>query len=389
MAFIELKVLNNVAQPILGIDLGTTNSLVAIWRDGRPVVLRPDPRDSRIPSVIHFPEKGDPIVGRAAREYALSEPGSNIFSVKRFMGRGLADVGDDVALVPYPVGETENDVLQFDVNGRKYTPQELSALILMHVHDVACKQLEGGMIDRVVLTVPAYFDDTQRQATRDAARLAELEVVRIINEPTAASLAYGLDQRKDGTIAVYDLGGGTFDVSILSIEEGVFRVLATAGDTHLGGDDIDHALMELALEDLRPKVGAETASDPAFLQGLKLAAEKCKIELSRAPEADFHFVVPEKSLTWHRRIMREELGVEAEVTGVLHPYLEWKAERATDGSGFLLFLYRLRLLSRDFKLLESEITEARWAAPADWPGLPMLPYVRALLEERTAEWLGG
>ncbi|MCZ6599083.1 MAG: Fe-S protein assembly chaperone HscA [Planctomycetota bacterium] len=307
MAFIELKVLNNVAQPILGIDLGTTNSLVAIWRDGRPVVLRPDPRDSRIPSVIHFPEKGDPIVGRAAREYALSEPGSNIFSVKRFMGRGLADVGDDVALVPYPVGETENDVLQFDVNGRKYTPQELSALILIHVHDVACKQLEGGMIDRVVLTVPAYFDDTQRQATRDAARLAELEVVRIINEPTAASLAYGLDQRKDGTIAVYDLGGGTFDVSILSIEEGVFRVLATAGDTHLGGDDIDHALMELALEDLRPKVGAETASDPAFLQGLKLAAEKCKIELSRAPEADFHFVVPEKSLTWHRRIMREEL----------------------------------------------------------------------------------
>ncbi len=305
MAFLELNVLNNPQDPIIGIDLGTTNSLAAIFRDGRPHILRPHQQDSRIPSVIHFPKSGNPIVGRAAREHAYSHPGTNLFSVKRFMGRGLADVKGDLAEVPFPVSETEHGLLQFDIHGKTYTPQELSALILMRVHDVACQQLDGIMPQRVVITVPAYFDDAQRQATRDAAKLAGLDVVRIINEPTAASLAYGLDQKKDGTVAVYDLGGGTFDVSILSIEEGVFRVLATSGDTHLGGDDLDRTLVEVALEELRPQVG-ELAEDPAFQQGLRLAAEKCKIELSRAPEADFHFVVPERNLTWHKHVSREE-----------------------------------------------------------------------------------
>ncbi|MEM7311101.1 MAG: Fe-S protein assembly chaperone HscA [Planctomycetota bacterium] len=305
MAFLELNVLNNVQTPILGIDLGTTNSLVAVFRDGRPEVLRSDPKDARIPSVIHFGKDGPPVVGRAAREYAFTDPGRTLFSVKRFMGRGLADVQGDLASVPFPVTETENGLLQFEIRGKQVTPQELSALILMRVHDVACKQLGGAELDRVVLTVPAYFDDAQRQATRDAARLAGLDIVRIINEPTAASLAYGLDQRKEGRIAVYDLGGGTFDVSILSIEDGVFQVLSTSGDTHLGGDDLDRALVEVALAELRPKVG-ELADDPAFQRGLHLAAEKCKIDLSKAPEADFHLVVPEHGLTWHRTVTREE-----------------------------------------------------------------------------------
>ena len=179
-------------------------------------------------------------------------------------------------------------------------------MILMRVHDVACQAMGGHEITRAVITVPAYFDDTQRQATRDAARLAGLDVLRIINEPTAASLAYGLDRRDSGTIAVYDLGGGTFDISILSIEDGVFRVLSTSGDTHLGGDDFDRRLADVARAELEPAVGRKLIDDPSFQQGVRLAAEKCKIELSQAPEADMHVVVPELGLNWRRRFSREE-----------------------------------------------------------------------------------
>jgi Fe-S protein assembly chaperone HscA len=306
MPYLELNVLNNAPEtPILGIDLGTTNSLVAVFRDGRPEVVRTHPSDARIPSVIHFPLEGAPIVGRAAREYAYTDPGRTLFSVKRLMGRRLSEVAEDLKSVPFPASETGNGVLQLEIRGKQYTPQELSALILMRVHDLACQHLDANP-DRAVITVPAYFDDAQRQATRDAARLAGLDVVRIINEPTAASLAYGLDQRNQGTIAVYDLGGGTFDVSILSIEDGVFRVLSTSGDTHLGGDDLDRALVEVALGELRDRVGEE-ADDPAFLRGLRLAAEKCKIELSSKPEADFHVVLPDQGITWHKTVTRAEL----------------------------------------------------------------------------------
>ena len=269
MAFFELKVLNNAEEPILGIDLGTTNSLVAIWRDGRPQVLKPEGHSGQIPSALYFPENGEqPIVGQAVRERALVDPVGTVFSVKRFMGRGLKDVQEELSSVQFPASENDNGLIEFNIRGRMYTPQELSALILMRVHDVACKTLEGHSGQRIVITVPAYFDDAQRQATRDAARLAGLDVVRIINEPTAASLAFGLDQKKEGTVAVYDLGGGTFDVSILAIEDGVFRVLATAGDTHLGGDDFDRALMGLAYDDLLPQVGEETAQDSAYQQAL-------------------------------------------------------------------------------------------------------------------------
>jgi Fe-S protein assembly chaperone HscA len=306
MPFIELDVLNAPERTTLGIDLGTTYSLVALWRDGRPVVLRPPGRpDGRIPSAIHFPKEGPPLVGWPARDRAASEPGKTILSVKRFMGRGLADARADLTSVPFPATETEHGVVQFEVRGRTWTPQQLSALILQEAWRTASEALGEEAPRRAVITVPAYFDEAQRAATRDAARLAGLEVARIVNEPTAASLAYGLDQRREGLVAVYDFGGGTFDVSILSIEGGVFRVLSTAGDTHLGGDDLDRALVELALAEARP--GPELAQDAAFLQGVRLAAERCKIELSLRPEAELRLAAPEKRFVWRRMIAREEL----------------------------------------------------------------------------------
>ena len=307
MPFLELDVLNNEDQTILGIDLGTTNSLVAVWQEDRPVVLRPEEwNDGRIPSVLHFPEEGGVVVGRNARALAADEPENTLFSVKRLMGRGLADLEDDLASVPFRASETENGLVQLDVRGKKLSPQELSARMLHHVWEVAGAVLGRLAPRRAVITVPAYFDDAQRQATRDAARLAGLEVMRIVNEPTAACLAYGLDQRNEGTVVVYDLGGGTFDVSILTIEEGVFRVLATAGDTHLGGDDIDRALVELALEELEGQVDAEVLRDPAFLSGLRLSAERCKIELSSQPTSELHVVAPEHDLAWRRTVTRQE-----------------------------------------------------------------------------------
>jgi len=268
MGYIELNVLNgpNSASDTLalGIDLGTTNSLAAVFRDGRPVVLHPEGRSGLVPSVIHFPADGQPIVGREARDHAVADPRNVIFSVKRFMGRGLKDVEAELRSLPYRASETERGLIQLEVHGRKYTPEELSALILMRVHDLACQALAGQEVRKCVITVPAYFDDTQRQATRDAARLAGLEVLRIVNEPTAASLAYGLDQRDKGNVVVFDLGGGTFDVTVLAIEDGVFRVLSTAGDTHLGGDDFDQRLAGIARAELGPKYGDALLEDAGF-----------------------------------------------------------------------------------------------------------------------------
>jgi molecular chaperone DnaK len=308
MGYIELNVLNNDVTPqAMGIDLGTTNSLAATWKDGRPIVIKPEQAGSgSVPSVIHIAEDGTAIVGGKARDQAMVDPRNTIFSIKRFMGRGLSDVTEDLKSFPFEVTEDENGLLQVQAHGKPYTPQELSSLILMRVHDLACRSMGGEDIQRAVITVPAYFDDTQRQATRDAARLAGIEVLRIINEPTAASLAYGLDQSAGGTVAVYDLGGGTFDISILSIEEGVFTVLATNGDTHLGGDDFDRALAALVIEGLSEKLTPEELQDPALLQAARLAAEKCKVDLSTKPEAELHVVLPDSGVHFRRTVTLEE-----------------------------------------------------------------------------------
>jgi Fe-S protein assembly chaperone HscA len=307
MGYIELNVLNNPPVALaLGIDLGTTNSLGALWKDGRPIVLHPEDDSGYVPSAFYFPDEGEVVVGRKARELAAMDPQHALFSIKRFLGRGLSEVAEDLKNVPCPVSETANGVIQFEMRGRKYTPQQLSALVLMKVHDQCCRALGGVPVERVVITVPAYFDEAQRAATRDAARLAGLEVLRIVNEPTAASLAYGLDQRGQGNVAVYDLGGGTFDISILNIEEGTFQVLSTAGDTHLGGDDFDRALVARALEEMRDSVDEETRSDPAFHQVLRLAAEKCKIDISEHGEGEMHVALPESGVQWRRRFTREE-----------------------------------------------------------------------------------
>jgi len=307
MGYIELNVLNDETIPAMGIDLGTTNSLAAIWQNDRPVILRPENGTGSVPSALYATEDGELLVGRKAREHAVVDPANTVFSVKRFMGRSLAEVANELPGVPCPVTEGANGVVTFELRGRKWTPQELSARILMRVHQLGCKALEGREINRAVITVPAYFDDVQRQATANAAKIAGIEVLRIINEPTAASLAYGLDQKGEGTVVVYDLGGGTFDVSILSIEEGVFRVLSTAGDTHLGGDDFDRALVELVRTELEGKLGKDELADPAFLQAARLAAERCKMELTEHPSAELHLVVPSSGVNWRREVTRAEL----------------------------------------------------------------------------------
>jgi len=266
---------------VVGIDLGTTFSLAAFVEGGRPRVVRDAAGVALVPSCVSFHDDGTVLVGTAAKERALSDPEHTIFSVKRLMGRTLKDLEAELKLIPHQIVERETDtgrkVLRVKIAGREYTPEELSALILKEVRQRA------GNPTKAVITVPAYFDDSQRQATRDAGRIAGLDVLRIVNEPTAAALAYGLDRRSNGTIAVYDLGGGTFDCSILSLADGVFKVLATNGDTYLGGDDFDRELMQLAARDL----GIDLASrDPELLQYLRDAAETTKFALSAADSAE-------------------------------------------------------------------------------------------------------
>ena len=308
MGYIELNVLNNQSNLAMGIDLGTTNSLAAVWKDGRPVIVHPEGKAGSVPSVIHFPGEGKaPVVGREGRDLAAASPERTLFSIKRLMGRRAEDLSDELSMIPFPVQDGEDGVLRVHVDERPFTPQELSALILNRVHDHGCRALNDEKPDRVVITVPAYFDDAQRQATRDAARLAGLDVLRIVNEPTAACLAYGLDQKKTGNIAVYDLGGGTFDVSILSIDDGVFKVLSTAGDTHLGGDDFDRVLVSLIVEGLRGKLSDEELADPGFLTGARLAAERCKCALSSDPQAELHMVLASRGITFNKTVTRKEL----------------------------------------------------------------------------------
>src|SRR4051812_36052929 len=241
---------------VVGIDLGTTNSLVAYVDGGKPAVIRDDSGDALVPSVVSVAEDGTIFVGREAQRRLMTAPSRTVYSVKRFMGRGVEDVRGEADLLPFTVGGDPGGVVRIGVAGREFTPPEISAFVLRELKHRAEEHFRTAgefdfEVDRAVITVPAYFNDAQRTATRDAGRLAGLEVLRIINEPTAASLAYGLDKRNRGTIAVYDLGGGTFDISILKVEDGVFQVLSTNGDTHLGGDDIDRLLMQMVLDEIR------------------------------------------------------------------------------------------------------------------------------------------
>jgi molecular chaperone DnaK len=272
---------------VIGIDLGTTNSVVAVVEGGEPVVI-PNQEGSRLtPSVVGFTKEGEIVVGQVAKRQAITNPENTVFSIKRFMGRRYDEVLHEIKLVPYKVVKAPNGDARVDIRGKVYSPPEVSAMILRKLKEAAEAYL-GEKVTEAVITVPAYFNDSQRQATKDAGTIAGLEVKRIINEPTAASLAYGLDKKKDEQIAVYDLGGGTFDISVLEIGEGVFEVKATNGDTHLGGDDFDQRIIDWIGEEFRKEHGIDLRKDRMALQRLKEAAEKAKCELSTTLQTEIN-----------------------------------------------------------------------------------------------------
>jgi molecular chaperone DnaK len=337
--------------PVVGIDLGTTFSLAALVENGRPVVVRDATGAALVPSCISFHDDGTVLVGSAARARALSDPEHTVFSVKRLMGRTLADLKQELELIPHQIVEREaadgRKVLRVTVAGQERTPEELSALILKEV------RARAGNPTKAVITVPAYFDDSQRQATRDAGRIAGLDVLRIVNEPTAAALAYGLDRRSDGTVVVYDLGGGTFDCSVLKLTQGTFKVLSTNGDTYLGGDDFDRALMHLAARETGTDLSAR---NPALLQHLRDAAERAKIGLSTADTAELA-VAP---LNYARTVTRTEFE------NLIRPLVE----RSLD---------RCKAALRDARLTTAQVDEVVLVG-----GSTRVPLVR----QRVAEFFG-
>ena len=281
---------------VLGIDLGTTNSCMSVMEGGQPVVV-PNAEGARTtPSIVAFTKTGERLVGQAAKRQAVTNPKNTIYSIKRFMGRKYDEVAHEIDLVPYQVVKAANGDAHVKVGDKVYSPPEISAMVLQKLKADA-EAYVGETISQAVITVPAYFNDSQRQATKDAGRIAGLEVLRIINEPTAASLAYGLDKKKDEKIAVYDFGGGTFDISILDIGDGVFEVKATNGDTHLGGDDLDMAVMRWLIDDFKREQGIDLSKDEMALQRLREAAEKAKCELStaQASEINLPFITADAS----------------------------------------------------------------------------------------------
>jgi len=272
---------------IIGIDLGTTNSVVAVMEGGEPIVIANPEGGRTTPSVVGFTKSGERLVGQVAKRQAITNPENTVYSIKRFMGRRFDEVQSEVKTVPYKVIAGSNGDVRVVAQGKEYSPPEISAMILQKMKDAA-EQYLGEKITQAVITVPAYFNDSQRQATKDAGRIAGLEVLRIVNEPTAAALAYGLDKKKDETIAVYDFGGGTFDISILEVGEGVVEVKSTNGDTHLGGDDIDKRIIDWIVEEFRKDQGIDLSKDRMALQRLKEAAEKAKMELSTVLESEIN-----------------------------------------------------------------------------------------------------
>jgi molecular chaperone DnaK len=272
---------------IIGIDLGTTNSVVAVMEGEDPSVLA-NPEGARTtPSVVAFAKNSERLVGQVAKRQAVTNPENTIFSIKRFMGRKFSEVNEEQKMVPYKVVEASNGDVRVSVEGKMYSPPEISAMILQKMKDAAEQHL-GEKVTKAVITVPAYFNDSQRQATKDAGTIAGLEVLRIVNEPTAAALAYGLDKKKDETIAVYDFGGGTFDISVLEVGEGVVEVKATNGDTHLGGDNLDQRVMDWIVAEFKKDQGIDLGKDKMALQRLKEAAEKAKCELSTTMETEIN-----------------------------------------------------------------------------------------------------
>ncbi len=286
---------------IIGIDLGTTNSCVAVMEGNEPVVIPNSEGHRTTPSVVAFTEGGERKVGDPAKRQAITNPKRTIFSIKRFMGERYDQVAADIARAPYAIVRGDNNTPRVDIDGRQYTPQEISAIILQKMKKTAEDYL-GQEVSEAVITVPAYFSDSQRQATKEAGEIAGLKVRRIINEPTAAALAYGMDKKnKDMKIAVYDLGGGTFDISILELGDGVFEVKSTNGDTHLGGDDFDHVLIDYMAEAFKAEHGIDLRQDPMALQRLKEAAEKAKIELSSSTttEINLPYIMPVNGIPQH------------------------------------------------------------------------------------------
>ncbi|HTL60983.1 MAG TPA: molecular chaperone DnaK [Nitrospira sp.] len=289
---------------IVGIDLGTTNSLVAYMKEGAPTVIPGRGGRTMVPSVVAMTDNGL-IVGDSAKEHLTRNPERTVYSVKRFMGKGLADVQSELAYFPYSLTE-QGGVIRIKLGDKSYSPPQISAMILKELKQRAEAHL-GESIAKAVITVPAYFNDSQRQATKDAGMIAGLEVVRIINEPTAASLAYGLQEKTQGTIAVYDLGGGTFDISILKLKNGIFEVLATNGDTHLGGDDIDRRIADVLLDEIRQTFGIDLLAHPDYMQTVRLEAERAKIRLSESQESEVTIALPESNARFIRTLTRDQL----------------------------------------------------------------------------------
>jgi len=287
---------------IVGIDLGTTNSLIAHLDLTGPKIIPGTDGNLLVPSVVSIGANGEIVVGNAAQELLLTHPERTVYSVKRLMGRGLEDVRDELKLFPFRVAAGSNDVIQLRLADKTFTPPEISAMVLRQLKQNA-EAFFGEPVSKAVITVPAYFNDAQRQATKDAGRIAGLEVLRLVNEPTAASLAYGLDKRENGIVAVYDFGGGTFDISILKLHDGIFEVLATNGDTHLGGDDIDNLLLRIALEDIQSEWGDDLSTDNEGVQRLRRAVIQAKEQLSFVPAT--HIELAYRGKTYAREINRE------------------------------------------------------------------------------------
>lgn len=312
-----------MSNKVLGIDLGTTNSCMAVMEGGEPVVI-PNAEGARTtPSVVAFTKDGERLVGQAAKRQAVTNPLNTVASVKRFMGRRYDEVQEELKYVPYKVSKASNGDAQIEASGKTYSPPEISAMILQKLKSDAEAYL-GETITQAVITVPAYFNDSQRQATKDAGKIAGLEVLRIINEPTAASLAYGLDKKSEEHIAVYDLGGGTFDISVLEIGDGVFEVKATNGDTHLGGDDFDQAVITWLADTFKQENGIDLTGDPMALQRLKEEAEKAKIALSSASSTDINlpFITADASGPKHLNVTLSRSKLESLVGDLITRSLE-------------------------------------------------------------------